>query len=584
MSARSASPSGRGNEDWVERVRDASDLVEVVRQTVELRRVGRNWVGLCPFHGEKTPSFSVSPERGLYHCFSCKAGGDVFKFVQETEKVGFLEAVELLSRRAGIPIPERRGERGGVRSALLDALELAADAYEQWLRDPKRGTSSRAYLADRGLSEETIRTFRLGLAPEGWQNLTDRLRSRVGEEVLIQAGLAARRDEGRGLYDRFRNRLMVPLTAQGGTVVGFGARALGDDPPKYLNSPESPVYRKSAFVYGLDLARRSLTTGSELVVVEGYFDVISLHQAGVTQTVATSGTALTPEHARTFQRLVPRVALTFDGDAAGREATMRSIGVLLAADLEVLVVDLPPGEDPDTLVRARGIEGWNERRSAAYDPVEFVHRHVHRASTAGGSSAADAQERSLQAVVTLAAGVSDPVRVKLLLERAAEVFGVPETVLMRGVTLRRQGQRIESPVRAVVREQVSRQAGIERELLRALLQAPEVLADVRTRLSPEDFGDASCRALAMWMWAGHPGLPEDETAGPLARELAVGGSASLDWAAEARGAGHTMMMRRLKDAQRDRMNRLKVTTAQDEQTRLMQEIDDIARQLHELSK
>jgi len=575
----------RAGDDWVERVREASDLVEIVRQTVALRRVGRNWVGLCPFHSEKTPSFTVSPERGLYHCFSCKVGGDVFKFVQESEKVGFLEAVEMLSRRAGIPVPSRHGEGGGVRGALLEALEHAADSYEQWLRDPTRGAAARAYLARRGLSEESLRAFRLGLAPEGWQNLSDRLRARVGDDILCQAGLAARRDgEGRGLYDRFRHRLMIPLVAPGGEVVGFGARALDDSPPKYLNSPESPVYRKSAFVYALDRARRALQEAGELIVVEGYFDAIALHQAGVTHTVATSGTALTADHARTFQRLVPRVALTFDGDAAGRDATMRSVGALLAAGLEVLIVDLPAGEDPDTLVRARGRVGWEERRAAAYDPVEFVHRYVHRAATASGSQPADAQERSLQAVVTLAAGVPDPVRVKLLLERAAETFGVPESVLSRGVALRQQGGRIESPVRAVVREQQRGEAGLERELLRALLQAPQALDAVRQRLSPEDFRDPGCRALALWMWAGHAGLPSDDVGAPLARELAVAEPERLDWPAVAHGATRRMVLRRLREKQRERTHRLKVATAEDEQTRLMHEIAEIARQLHELSQ
>jgi DNA primase len=584
-----ANPGGgraaRSGDDWVERVREASDLLEIVRETVELRRAGRNWVGLCPFHTEKTPSFTVSPERGLYHCFSCKAGGDVFKFVQEREKIGFLEAAEWLSRRAGIAVPERGGRRGEGRGAVLEALEAAASSYEQWLRDPTRGAAARQYLDARGLAADTVRAFRLGLAPEGWQNLVDRLGPRVGDQVLLQAGLAARRErEGGGLYDRFRHRLMIPLIAPGGAVVGFGARALGEDPPKYLNSPESPVYRKSAFVYALDVARRVAPGAGELAVVEGYFDAIALHQAGVTHAVATSGTALTAEQARTFQRLVPRVALTFDGDAAGREATMRSVGVLLAADLEVLIVDLPPGEDPDSLVRARGREGWNERRAAAYDPVEFVHRHVHRAATASGSAPHDAQERSLQAVVSLAAGVPDPVRVKLLLERAAEVFGVPEGVLSRGVMLRRQGQRIESPVRAAVREQERGASGLERELLRALLQAPEVLDDVRQHLSPEDLRDPACRALAEWLWAGHEGLPDEAPAGPLANELVAAGGASLDWAAEGRGAGHRLVLRRLKEQQRERLNRLKAATAQDEQTRLMHEIDDIARQLHELSK
>jgi DNA primase len=377
---------------------------------------------------------------------------------------------------------------------------------------------------------------------------------------------------------------MIPLIASGGAVVGFAARALGDDHPKYLNSPESPVYRKSSFVFALDQARRALGQSGELVVVEGQFDAIALHQAGITHAVATSGTALTAEHARTFQRLVPRVALTFDGDAAGRDATMRSIGILLAAELEVSVVDLPPGEDPDTLVRTRGVEGWNERRAAAYDPVEFVHRHVYRAASAGGSSPADAKERALQAVVALAAAVADPVKVKLLLERAAEVFGVPEGVLSRGVALRRQRQGIETPVREAVRQQRRGEASVEKELLRSLLHAPQALDHVRTRISPADFGDPVTRSLAEWVWEGKRDWPGDDPAAVLGRELELSGTEAMDWHAEAVGATQRMVVRRLKHEQRERMNQLKVAAAQDEQTRLMHEIDEIARQLHELTK
>ncbi len=577
--------TARMADDWVERVRAASDIVEIVGQTVPLKRVGRNWVGLCPFHKEKTASFTVSPDRQLYHCFSCKAGGDIFKFVQEHEKIEFLEAVELLSRRAGIPVPERRREGGGVRAALAEALELAAASYEQWLRDPARGAMARATLAARGLSEPTVRAFRLGLAPEGWSNLVDRLRGRVAEETLVQAGLAVRREgeAARGVYDRFRHRLMIPLVAPGGAVVGFGARALGDEQPKYLNSPETAVYRKSAFLFALEQARRTLASDGELIVVEGYFDAIALHQAGLAHTVATSGTALTPEHARTLKRLVPRVALTFDGDAAGREAAMRSIGVLLGEGLEVRVVDLPGGEDPDTLMRRRGLQGWSERRAAAYDPVEFVQRHVLGAALAAGWARAEALAKAVEAVVGVAAGVPDPVRVRMLLERAAEVLAVEESVLARSVSLRRRGQSIETPVQAAVREQQRGEEALERRLLRSLLLAPQVLDEVRQRLSPEDFRDPACRALALWLWAGHPGLPEEEPAGAVARELAMAGGERFDWSAEAQGATRRMVERRLKQQLRECRNRLSQASGQDEIARLMQEIDEIARSLRDLS-
>ena len=564
-------------DDWVERVREATDIVELVGQSVALKRAGRNFVGLCPFHGEKTPSFSVNAERQFYHCFGCKAGGDVFKFVQETDKIGFLEAVEVLSRRAGIPVPERRPGERGKRGGLLEALELAASAYEQWLADPARGAAARAYLERRGITRDMTKLFRLGLAPAGWENLAERLHSKIPEEVLIEAGLVARRDSGRGVYDRFRDRLMVPLAAPGGEVIGFGARALGDDLPKYLNSPETAVYRKGSFLFGFDQARRAPGADQELILVEGYFDAIVLHQAGLRHTVASSGTALTSEQARLLKRVTARVALTFDGDAAGQEATLRSLGVLLAEGLDAVVVDLPAGEDPDTFVRTRGRAGWDEARAAAQDPVGFIRQHVFR-----GHGPGDPRERALQATVRLASGVPDPIRHRLLLERAAGAFGVGLPVLARAVALRRAGGPSETAVRGVVHRQRGQERSIERKLLTALLVAPNALAEVRQRSNPEDFLDPECRELADWLWQGRDPLTAEGTLGTLARELQASGGAELDWSAEAMGAVRRLQERRVREELLDRRNRLS-HAAGDETARLMQEIDGLARTLRELS-
>ena len=590
-----ARAGARGADDWVERVRAASDIVEVVRQTISLKRVGRNWTGLCPFHKEKTPSFSVHAERQFYHCFSCKAGGDVFKFVQETEKVGFLDAVELLSRRAGIPVPDVRGggtaERG-IKARLLEALEAAATAYEQWLGDPSTGAAARAYLERRGLTRDTVRAFRLGLAPAGWENLTQRMRERVPSEILVQAGLAAPRsgDEARaprgGLYDRFRNRLMVPLVAPGGAVIGFGARGLLDeDQPKYLNSPETPVYRKGSFLFALEQARRKVTMEDEMIVVEGYFDAIALHQTGLANCVATSGTALTSDQARLLRRVVGRVALTYDGDAAGRDAMMRSLGVLLGEGLEVVVVDLPQGEDPDTLVRKGGSEAWREARRRAADPAEFVQRHVLRTTGATGPRGGDPRERALQAMVTLGAAVQDPVRVKLLFERAAELLGVTEAVLERGLALRRSGQSADRSLAAVARDRRERVAGLERLLLQALILAPAAREDVKEMVEPADFRDATCATVARWLWSGAEGLPEEDAAASLARELALAETTERDWQAEARGAARLLKLRRLRQDKLDREQELRRSgTDPETERRLSREIYEIARTMKNLSE
>jgi DNA primase len=538
------SPRGaRDGDDWVERVRAASDIVELIGQTVALKRVGRNWVGLCPFHQEKTPSFSVNPERQFYHCFSCKAGGDVFRYVQETERVGFIEAVELLSRRAGIAVPERRSEGGRVRRPLLEALEAAASAYEQWLADPREGEAARRYLDERGVTPETIRTYRLGLAPDGWEHLSRRLGERFGVDALIEAGLAARRDTGRGVYDRFRNRLMVPLVAPGGEVLGFGARALqAGQEPKYLNSAESAVYHKRSFLFGYEQARRATSRDGELILVEGYFDVIAMHQAGIRNVAATSGTALTPEHAKLLQRLVASVVLTFDGDAAGQDAMMRSLGTLLAAGLEVRVAELPEGEDPDVLIRRRGAVAWEAVRERALDPVDFIQKHGFKRAGPG-----DPKERALQMIVELAKEIADPVRLRLFLERSERVLEVPEGVLARAVGLRRAGQRSEAPVQAAVRVQRRGDAHVERQLLQALRMAPEHLDAVRPLLAPEDFLDPACRDLARAMWEeSGSATPEAES---LDRELTASAEDGMDWGAMVAGALQRMRVRRL-DRQR----------------------------------
>jgi DNA primase len=579
-----ATRTARGTDDWVERVREASDIVEVIRATVSLKRVGRNWVGLCPFHKEKTPSFSVNAERQFYHCFSCKVGGDVFKYVQETEKVGFLEAVEFLSRRAGIPVPERGapGERG-LRTRLLQALDLAATAYQQWLGDPQQGAATRAYLERRGVTDVTRRQFRLGLSLPGWDHLVGKLRGQATEDDLIQAGLAARRDNGRGLYDRFRNRLMVPLVGAGGAVVGFGARALADDdPPKYLNSPETPVYHKSAFLFGLDAARRTAGTEEEMIVVEGYFDAIALHQAGIANTVATSGTALTPEQAAMLRRVVPRVVLTYDGDAAGREAMMRSLGVLLGEGLDVAIVDLPSGQDPDTLVRSGGTAAWSELRRAAADPVEFVQRHLLRQAQGSGASAGDPRERALHAVVELAGRIPDPIRRGLLFERAEQVLGLGAAVIERALDLKRAGHDPRRPVSAAL--QAARRDGshAERQLLAAFLHSPDTLAPARDQLHLEDFGDPHCAALARWFWDGGTGMPVEGAEAELAREL-LADDRPLDWMEEARGAVRLLVQRRLRGELKERQQRLRHARDARESEQLLQDIGNIAQSLKDWS-
>ncbi|HEY6866780.1 MAG TPA: toprim domain-containing protein, partial [Candidatus Eisenbacteria bacterium] len=347
-----------------------------------------------------------------------------------------------------------------------------------------------------------------------------------------------------GVYDRFRNRLIVPLVAPGGAIVGFGARALAeDDPPKYLNSPETPVYHKGSFLYALDVARKRVGPEGELIVVEGYFDAITLHQAGLGHTVATSGTALTPDQARLVRRVARGVALTYDGDAAGQDAMMRSLGVLLAEGLEVAVVELPSGTDPDSLVRTRGIEGWSEARARAGDAVGFIQRHVVRA--AGAAGPAQARERALHAVVGLAAGVGDEIRRRLLLERASRIFGFEEAVLARAVALKRRGEHSDAPLEASTRARRDAARSLERQALQALLMAPAEIPYAKGEIDPTDFEDPACAALARYLWEGEGNTPASEPAATLARELEADAPESAAWGVDARIKTLQLAMRSL---------------------------------------
>ncbi len=570
--------AARGTDDWVERVRVSSDIIEIVSQTVSLKRTGRNFMGLCPFHGEKTASFSVHPERQFFHCFSCKAGGDVFRFVMDTEKIGFREAVELLSRRAGIPVPERLSPGGSPKAPLIEALEAATEAYEQWLGDATIGAAARDYLEGRGIGREVQRAFRLGLALPGWENLVRRLKGRFSDDVLVQAGLAGRRDGGRAnLFDRFRNRLVVPLIQAGGDVIGFGARALAEgDEPKYLNSPETAVYHKGSFLFGLEQARRQIEPAGEAVVVEGYFDAIALHQAGVRNTVATSGTALTPEHAKILRRMTGRIALTYDGDSAGRDAVARSLAVVLAEGLDVVVVELAAGEDPDTLVRRGGLPAWQAARAAATDPIGFLERHVR-----GGPVAGDPHEAAAQAVVRLIGRVPDPVRAQLLIERAGAVFGLEAGVLARAVEFRRQGQVSDRPVEAAVAAQRRARQGVEVDVLRALLQDRGSFAETDGQVGPGDFRDPVCARVAHWLWEDGQGFPDDPDAASLVRELSLPPEGEYRWREQARGGVRQLVIRRLKDQRKQAQERLRRAASATEQNTLLEMVRDLSRDIED---
>lgn len=390
----------------ITRVRDLSDIVAVIGEHVQLKRVGRRWSGLCPFHGEKTASFSVNQEQGLYYCFGCGAKGDVITFTREIDHLDFVEAVEKLAGRAGIVLrytDRQEGEDRKRRKRLLEAVESAVEWYHQRLLSAPDAARARAYLRSRGLSGDEVRRYRIGWAPQEWDLLSNALK--VPNDVFVEAGLGFLNRRNRPT-DAFRGRVLFPIFDVNGDAVAFGGRILpGDEGPKYKNSAESAIYSKSRVLYGLNWAKADIVNADEAIVCEGYTDVIGFARAGIGRAVATCGTALTDEHVRVLRSFARRVVLAFDADAAGQNAAERFYGWEKAYDVDVAVAALEPGVDPAD-VSLSDPEGL---RKAIVDAMPFLGFRVNRVLTAGDFSTPEGRARAAEAAMALVAEHPSPV-------------------------------------------------------------------------------------------------------------------------------------------------------------------------------
>ena len=362
---------------FIEDLKRQADIVVVIQDYVSLKKAGATYKGLCPFHGEKTPSFNVNRDKGFFHCFGCGVGGDVLKFLELHDKIGFHDAVKLLAQRFGMSLPELEEndeQRASTeeREGLLKVHEAAAAWFAQQLNSPA-GARIRKLIADRGVSAATSDALGLGFAPSGRDNLKQALlKQGFSQALLVRAGLVFQRDDG-DVVDRFRNRLMIPISRDAGSVIAFGGRALEDgQQPKYLNSPETPIYSKGRTLYGLNLSKSAIRQGNFVILVEGYFDFAQVYQAGFQGVVASCGTALTPQQAQQLRRFTSKVVLSFDPDAAGQGATAKSCEMLVAEGFEVNVAILPAGEDPDTYVRKHGRQGYGERLKQSQPYLEYL--------------------------------------------------------------------------------------------------------------------------------------------------------------------------------------------------------------------
>jgi len=362
---------------FADRVKQQADIVRVVGEYVRLKKNGQNFTGLCPFHSEKTPSFAVHPVKQIYHCFGCGVGGDVFKFVMEMDKCEFMEAVQAVADKCGIAIPrsrerspeERREQQQ--RSALVELHREAAGFFARQLESTSEGKAARGYLADRGLDAEAIARFGLGYAPSGGDALIRHLKTKYPEKIVELAGLASRDANGRP-YDRFRRRIIFPISNESGKVVAFGGRALGDDLPKYLNSPETPIYVKSTVLYHLDRAKEAIRSTDAAILVEGYMDTIAVAGAGITNVVASCGTSLTEMQVKLLSRFTRRLIVNYDPDTAGQAATERSLSILLEHNCDVRVLALPGGKDPDTFIRTEGAAAYRKLLESAPPYLDYL--------------------------------------------------------------------------------------------------------------------------------------------------------------------------------------------------------------------
>jgi DNA primase len=418
-------------QSFIEDLRNHADIVQVVQEYVSLRKSGATYKGLCPFHSEKTPSFHVNPDKRVFHCFGCHVGGDVFKFLELQERMGFVEAVKHLASKFGMPIPEEAGGReqhadAAERETLLRVHERASAYFSAQLASPA-GRRGRRMLQERGIAPESIRKLGLGYAPPGYDGLRATLENEgFSRELLVRSGLAVERDTGQ-IIDRFRGRLMVPIARDSGSIIAFGGRAMeADQQPKYLNSPESSIYVKSRILYGLNVTKADIRRLGYAVLVEGYFDFAQLVQAGVTPVVASCGTALTSSQAQLLRRFTSKVILSFDPDAAGQGAAVRSCELLVAEGFDVNVAILPAGEDPDNFVRKRGRGAYLELLKASRPYLEFL---LDRSAAAHDLAHDEGRRQFLASMLAVAARIPDPAARDQFGDRLAHKARITEEVV-----------------------------------------------------------------------------------------------------------------------------------------------------------
>lgn len=507
--------------DFKAQVLQATDIVELIGQNVALKRRGKDYVGLCPFHQEKTPSFHVSPSKQFFHCYGCKASGNAIDFIIKRDRVEFVEALRALGERAGLEMPRFGGggkQKTGERQLLLEAQSAACAFFEKLLAHPQDGLAAREYLIKRGINAESIKRFQIGMAANAWDAL---LRSPVGRKFtppqLMLAGLLKARDSGDGYYDTFRNRLMFPIRDENARVIAFGGRVMpgSDDKAKYLNSPETPLFSKSRCVFGLDLARQRIVETRTVAVVEGYTDVVMAHQFGVSNVVSILGTAMTEQHVQILRRFADRIVLLFDPDTAGDLAVNRAVELFLTQPVEIVIASIPGKGDPDEFLLEHGAAAFEALLMNATDALSYKWKQLSQRFKSSSGDLTGQQKAVEEYMGMLAAargsGPVDQLRWGAAVTRVSRLTEIPIADLNRRFKISRTPTR-RGPAQAEGRQEPTpsapagprppmAQERAERQILGILLVEPRRWHEVQQHVRPEDFTDETRRRLAETYWA-----------------------------------------------------------------------------------
>ena len=487
---------------FIDDLKRQADIVRVIQDYVQLKKKGANWMACCPFHKEKTPSFSVSPTKEIFYCFGCHKGGSVFNFVMEIERVAFPEAIRIVADKIGMPLPKmvddtRFEARRQEADEIVQLNSWAMEWWQQQLESSKEARLAREYLVERELSEETQKTFRLGYAPDSWEALSSYLRQKGATQQQIErSGLVVKKDEG-GSYDRFRCRLMFPVLDVQGRPIAFGGRTLKGDDAKYVNSPETAAYIKGRNLFGLNLTRDEIRRQGFAILVEGFLDLIVPYQFGVRNVVASLGTALTAEQSKLLSRFARKVVVNYDGDRAGVQAARKSIEILLAEDLEVKVLVLPDNADPDEFIRKFGVTEYQRRRAQAQPHIQFViesalrDRNLHRP--------ADKAE-AVEEVLPYIRAVNSRIQKREYFDMAMDSLGIDRENVNTSGWRRElwQAVRDNRPTRSSAVHVVAKQAKVtaaEQRLLGLLLADANLRHEVLPMLKKEDYGDLATASL-----------------------------------------------------------------------------------------